>query len=177
MMTRAASPQDRRHLLAITRAAFPEEDLRAVVESLLGRDDVTCLVAGPPGEPVAYVFFTDCEIEPEAGGARPRDERRAALLGPLAVAPHHQRQGIGAQLVREGLRRLSAAGKPAVLVLGDPAYYGRFGFAPTTVRPPHDLPEGWQTAWQALAFEGRAVPEGVLRVPEPWQDAALWREG
>ena len=175
MMTRAASPQDRRHLLAITRAAFPEEDLRPIVESLLGRDDVTCLVAGPPGDPVAYAFFTDCEIVPEEGGASEASERRAALLGPLAVAPHHQRQGIGAALVREGLRRLAATGAPTVLVLGDPGYYGRFGFAPTTIRPPYDLPLGWEPAWQALAFEGRSVPDGALRVPEPWQDAALWQ--
>jgi putative acetyltransferase len=49
-------------------------------------------------------------------------------LAPVAVLPEFQRQGIGSQLIRDGLERCKQAGYDAVVVLGDPAYYFRFGF-------------------------------------------------
>jgi len=49
-------------------------------------------------------------------------------LAPVAVRPEHQRQGIGSRLIREGLSMCRQAGYDAVVVLGDPAYYSRFGF-------------------------------------------------
>src|SRR5262249_35106423 len=49
-------------------------------------------------------------------------------LGPLAVSPPHQRRGIGGALVRAGLEACRHTGFGAAVVLGDPAYYGRFGF-------------------------------------------------
>lgn len=49
-------------------------------------------------------------------------------LGPLAVAPAWQGRGAGQALVREGLKTLEALGSAGCVVLGDPAYYGRFGF-------------------------------------------------
>ena len=50
-------------------------------------------------------------------------------LGPVAVLPDLQGQGIGAALIRDGLERLKALGAAGCVVMGDPAYYGRFGFA------------------------------------------------
>jgi len=49
-------------------------------------------------------------------------------LAPVAVLPTFQRRGIGSKLIREGLERCKQAGYDAVVVLGDPAYYSRFGF-------------------------------------------------
>lgn len=54
-------------------------------------------------------------------------------LAPMAVAPVHQRQGVGAALVREGLVRCKELGFGAVVVLGHPDYYPRFGFVPAAV--------------------------------------------
>lgn len=51
-------------------------------------------------------------------------------LGPVAVRPERQGAGIGAALVRDVLDRAGAAGETLVALLGDPAYYGRFGFRP-----------------------------------------------
>jgi len=50
-------------------------------------------------------------------------------LGPVSVLPVRQRAGIGSALMRAGLERLREAGAMGCVVLGDPGYYGRFGFA------------------------------------------------
>ena len=55
--------------------------------------------------------------------------RPALLLGPLAVDPGHQRRGIGSALMRHALRAAARRGHGAVLLVGDAAYYGRFGFS------------------------------------------------
>ncbi len=56
------------------------------------------------------------------------DARPVALFGPLAVAPEFQRRGLGAMLVQETLPLVKTAGWPGVVIMGDPAYYHRFGF-------------------------------------------------
>jgi len=58
-------------------------------------------------------------------------------LGPVAVDADHRRRGIGARLVQAGLERARADGWPAVFVVGDFAYYGRFDFVPATSRGLH----------------------------------------
>jgi predicted N-acetyltransferase YhbS len=55
--------------------------------------------------------------------------RQALLLGPLAVDPAQRRRGIGAALMRHALRAAARRGHRAVLLVGDAAYYGRFGFS------------------------------------------------
>jgi putative acetyltransferase len=65
-------------------------------------------------------------------------------LAPMAVAPAHQRNGIGSALVRAGLEQCRKLGFGAVVVLGHPAYYPRFGFAPSTrfgIGCEYDVPE------------------------------------
>jgi predicted N-acetyltransferase YhbS len=54
--------------------------------------------------------------------------RPALLLGPLAVAPEHQGRGIGGKLMQRALREARRLGHRALLLVGDAAYYGRFGF-------------------------------------------------
>jgi len=55
---------------------------------------------------------------------------KCLVLGPIAVLPEHQRQGIGKALINEGLERAKEVGFGAVVVVGDPVYYSRFGFKP-----------------------------------------------
>ena len=68
---------------------------------------------------------------------------KAAVLAPLAVTPSFQKQGIGAALVQDGLKRLTEKDYDLVLVLGEPHYYGRFGFDPKLaekLKTPYDGP-------------------------------------
>jgi len=51
-------------------------------------------------------------------------------LGPVAVEPDRQRQGIGAMLINEGVRRLEAMNASGCVLVGDPNFYVRFGFRP-----------------------------------------------
>jgi putative acetyltransferase len=155
-------------ITALHAAAFPQEDLLPLVRALAGRPDVLALVARLGPELVGHVAFTRCGV---AGRAEP-----VALLGPLAVAPQHQRCGIGGALVRQGLRRLAEDGVVRVQVLGDPDYYGRFGFrADAAVAPACAVPDAWRPGWQALALRDVAPPlSGVLEVPAPWREPALW---
>ncbi len=57
--------------------------------------------------------------------------REVVAVAPLAVRPSHQGQGIGGALMTELLARAEAAGLPLIVLLGDPGYYGRFGFEPS----------------------------------------------
>jgi predicted N-acetyltransferase YhbS len=68
-------------------------------------------------------FIGTVRLWPVAAGGRP-----ALLLGPLAVHPDCRRRGVGAALMRRALRAAGDAGHAAVLLVGDAAYYGRFGF-------------------------------------------------
>ncbi|WP_349368052.1 GNAT family N-acetyltransferase [Salinarimonas sp.] len=177
---RAASPADEPALARLYAAAFPEEDLFPIVKALSGLGDVVLsLVATADerggGQPegtrapiLGHVAFSRCGVD---GRAAP-----LALLAPLCAAPEAQRGGIGSALVREGFRRLEEAGVRRVLVLGDPGYYGRFGFTPeTAIAPPYDLPEAWRAAWQGASLgDGPAPPPGRLTPPGPWMRPALW---
>lgn len=53
---------------------------------------------------------------------------RALLLGPIAVHPTHQGEGLGAYLMRSSLAEARARGWERVMLVGDASYYGRFGF-------------------------------------------------
>ena len=83
----------------------------------------------------------------------------------VAVAPHRQRSGIGSRLIRTGLERARSAGWQGVLVLGDPGYCRRFGFASPHTGPRlmalalgPDLPARGDRMEYAPAFGQEAVP-------------------
>ncbi|EAQ23163.1 GNAT family N-acetyltransferase [Roseovarius sp. 217] len=68
---------------------------------------------------------------------------RALLLGPVAVHPTHQGEGLGALLIRDSLERAEALGWERVILVGDAPYYSRFGFAKlaSVEMPPPTNPE------------------------------------
>ncbi|MGH8284998.1 MAG: GNAT family N-acetyltransferase [Steroidobacteraceae bacterium] len=66
------------------------------------------------------------------GRLRCPGKRAIHALGPMAVLPEYQRQGIGSKLVEAGNQRLKDAGCPSVIVVGHADYYPRFGFRPAS---------------------------------------------
>ena len=74
-------------------------------------------------------------------------------LGPVAVAPGHQRHGIGTALIEAGLATLRTEGAAGCVVLGDPAYYARFGFAADAEFCLQGVPPQY---FQRLSFRKRA---------------------
>ncbi|MEM7303821.1 MAG: N-acetyltransferase [Pseudomonadota bacterium] len=167
LQIRTTTPDDLSDLEDLYPAAFPDEDLLPVVRGLLKEPElVISLAAIKANDLIGHAIFTRCGIEdrPEIVG----------LLGPVAVSPTHQKQGVGSAMIRNGLERCREAGFAQVHVLGDPAYYSRFGFeALGTVQAPYEPPEEWAEAWRVIAFEDQELT-GKLTVPAPWQDSALW---
>jgi predicted N-acetyltransferase YhbS len=68
---------------------------------------------------------------------------RALLLGPVAVHPTHQGEGVGALLIAQSLNKAQDIGWDRVMLVGDPPYYSRFGFShlPGVVMPPPTNPD------------------------------------
>lgn len=139
-----------------------------LVRELTAWNVLTLVAVTDDDQPCGHIMFSPCSL-----AGRPE---KLALLGPLAVTPARQRQGLGRALVGEGLRHLNARGLAKVLVLGDPAYYGRLGFAMETgIAAPYTLPDDWATAWQSMALTGAGqMLRGALEVLPPWQKPSLW---
>ncbi len=118
MIIRAEQPGDAAAVHAVVLAAFGRPAEADLVTALAADGDVAIsLLAEMDGAIVGHVLFS-----PVAAPFR------ALALAPVGVAPAHQRRGIATALIREGIDQARRAGWAAVFVLGDPAYYGRFGF-------------------------------------------------
>jgi putative acetyltransferase len=166
---RNSVPADLGAIESLYPEAFPDEDLLPLVRDLLQDMMVTTSIVGATDSRiVGHVIFTKCGV---AGG-----QSNAALLGPLAVTPAWQGQGIGSELVRTGLRQLASMDARLVCVLGDPAFYGRLGFLPeTSIRPPFRLPDEYAGAWQSQQLGSITAPySGELSVPRQWLQSSLW---
>ncbi|ULL19637.1 N-acetyltransferase [Paenibacillus sp. H1-7] len=81
----------------------------------------------------------------------------ALALAPVSVLPSYQKQGIGAQLVRESLQRAKNLGYPAVIVMGHEHYYPKFGFQPASrwgITAPFEVPD---ELFMALELEDNSL--------------------
>ena len=155
-------------LIHLYRAAFPDEDLVPLTTGLMEIQTGVLSIAASSGNQICgHIMWTLCGLEGSS--------EMLALLGPLAVAPGFQRRGIGSGLVIDGFQRLKALGIMQMMVLGDPAYYGRFGFRPNnTVLPPYPIPAIWEDAWQTIRFDEVKPASGRLVLPEIWLKPSLW---
>ena len=96
----------------------------------------------------------------------------ALLLGPLAVHPQHQNQGIGMALMKEGLARAKVAGHALVLLVGDLPYYARVGFG-RTPSGQLELPGPVDPArllYLELTPAALAKAHGLVLAPWRWQE-------
>lgn len=128
MIVRPEREDDIDAIRALTERAFrtaPHADgtEHLIIDRLRAAGALTLsLVAEEGGAIVGHVAFSPVSVSDGSAGWYG--------LGPISVDPSRQGGGIGGGLVREGLARLEALGAAGCVLLGDPAYYGRFGFEP-----------------------------------------------
>ena len=126
MEIRAEQPEDVPAIRHVNAAAFGREHEADLVDRLRGVANTRSFVAvNAEQQIVGHIFFSPVTVD----GDCIRD-RNLLGLAPMAVQPEYQRQGIGSQLIRHGLDACRQAGYQAVVVLGHPDYYPRFGFVP-----------------------------------------------
>ena len=149
MIIRAEQPGDEEAIGAVTAAAFaqmPYSDQTEpqIIERLRAAGVLALsLVAEGDGAIIGHIAFSPVTLEGGEGGWYG--------LGPVSVLPERQGAGVGEALVREGLDRLRTLGAAGCVLLGDPAYYSRFGF-----RNDHSLvlPDVPREYFQSLVLHG-----------------------
>lgn len=101
--------------------AFGTTTEARLVDRLRDSTDCISLVATISNRVIGHILFTPVSLEPPT-------TVRVAGLAPMAVRPEHQRAGVGSQLVRAGLEKCLQHGYGAVVLVGHPEFYPRFGF-------------------------------------------------
>ena len=138
MLIRAEKENDRDAVYAVNVSAFETPSEANLVDALLEQaQPVVSLVAEDNGEVVGHIMFSPVSLSDYP-------DLKVMGLAPMAVAPEHQRKGIGSALVRAGLEQCEQLGYAAVVVLGHPEYYPRFGFSPSSrfgIYSEYEIPE------------------------------------
>jgi putative acetyltransferase len=156
MIIRSEVESDIEIIAEVTKAAFETLAIsrhteQFIIKALRAAGALTVsLVAEIDGEVVGHVAFSPVTISdgnPHWYG-----------LGPVSVLPKHQRQGIGTALIQEGLSLLKARGAQGCVLVGDPAYYQRFGFRNLPVLTLEGVPQEY---FLALPF-GEEPARGVV---------------
>lgn len=160
MLIRNERAGDADAIATATRAAFAEADHSSGTEALIiqalrsaGQLTVS-LVAELGGRLIGHVAVSPVRISDESP--------YWYGLGPVSVLPAHQGQGIGSQLIRASLERLRSSATRGCVVLGEPAYYSRFGFS---THPQLVLPGVPAEYFQAMSFGG-PMPSGTVEYHE-----------
>ncbi|MDF2052418.1 ACT domain-containing protein [Arthrobacter sp. Cr_A7] len=173
LLLRNETPEDRDAILALTAEAFaispatglPAEGEPVEVKVLRALFDAKeylpgfSVVAVLDGEIVGHVISTRGWV----------GEHELLGLGPIAVTPRLQRQGIGSALMKETIARANAAGESGIALLGSPDYYSRFGFVPAAsfgVQSPEAV---WGDHFQLLPLAlWPGGVHGTFRYAEPF---------
>jgi putative acetyltransferase len=131
---------------------------------------IKSLVAEVDNQVIGYVSFSPIFLKSDSSIS-------GYILAPLAVAPKHQKKGIGSNLIKSGIDMLTENGVGVLLVYGDPDYYGRFGFKAEiglSFVPPYSLQ--YPFGWTGMMLNETSIPEQpiqfdcvtALSKPELW---------
>jgi putative acetyltransferase len=160
MNIRAEKPEDVRAVRRVNIAAFQREDEANLVDQLRGMASTFSFVAVDSEQVVGHIFYSPVAIEGDCA-----DDVFILGLAPIAILPERQRQGIGTALIQHSLAECARQGCKAIVVLGHPAYYPRFGFVPAKEK---DLQCEYRVpdeAFMVLELESGALVEcsGVVK--------------
>ena len=152
LLIRHEEPQDVEAIHAVNASSFPGDVEARLVDALRDGGSLTMsMVAIEDDRIVGHIAFSPVQTESGASGLG---------LAPVAVLESHRRRGIGAALIRAGLDACRLLDVGWVVVLGEPAYYGRFGFVAASRFGLHDE-YGGSDAFQALELCEGALPRGA----------------
>lgn len=139
MNIRKEKDSDKEQIWQVNAAAFETEAEANLVNAL--RDSgipFISFVAEEDEEILGHILFTPVELVGDDSGLR------LMGLAPMAVLPKVQKKGIGSQLVRTGIIQCSTQGYDAIVVLGHPEYYPKFGFVPSIeygIKSEYEVPD------------------------------------
>jgi putative acetyltransferase len=152
-MIRHARPADHSAIRAVVEAAFGQADEADLVERLRSGGDVMFeLVDEEAGEIVGHILYSRLWAD---------SVHLYAALAPLAVRPDRQRSGVGKRLTSASIETAKDFGAHAVIVLGHPEYYPKFGFS-TEAAAGVKSPYSGSPAFMALALEDGALEAPLL---------------
>ncbi|CAM4243706.1 GNAT family N-acetyltransferase [Paenibacillus typhae] len=156
MLIRTEKAEDYGQVFRLNELAFGNrEDEAKLVERIRASVEFIpelSIVAEEKGKVVGHILLSGAKVLGE------KHEHPVIVLAPIAVHPDYQKQGIGGLLIEEGKRRAATMGFGAVLLIGYPSYYPRFGFVPAGV---HGL-ELLQFPVPAEVFQICELREGAL---------------
>lgn len=170
---RLEAPGDEPGIRAVELAAFTGPEEADIVDRIRREapDGWHSLVAvDAVGRIVGHLLLTPCLVEDDEGC----QVTRVLAIGPVAVLPEVQFRGVGSALMAAAAGLAIARAVPALVLLGQPAYYPRFGFEPARglgLDPPAE-------AWPDAAWMARRLPAwtedmgGTVRYPEAFEPLA-----
>ena len=158
LVIRDEAPGDAASIDALLRVVFAGDDEAALVARLRAGGELTVsLMAEHDGQIIGHASFSRAAIDADSG------RLEVAWLAPVAVAAEHQAKGIGSAMIQEGLGRCRAQGFAYAVVVGNPDYYSRLGFAPAP-----KLQSRWSgDALMAASLSGTKPGEPAGTLVEP----------
>ena len=176
MNIRFAQETDLVSILNVVETAFSDEENKVIMN--LAQDlsvettspSTKSLIAEIDNQVIGYVSYSPIFLKSDSSIS-------GYILAPLAASPEHQKQGVGSNLIKSVIDILTKDGADVLLVYGDPAYYGRFGFKEEIGRsfvPPYPLQ--YPFGWAGMMLNGTSIPEqpiqfecvSALSKPELW---------
>lgn len=154
MDIRTEKPEDLEAVRQVNIAAFGRENEANLVDRLRGMESTFSFVAVQSDRIVGHILFSPVVVAGKCSS-------NLSILGlaPVAVLPEYQRQGIGTLLIQQGLEECRRSGFQAVVVLGHPDFYPRFGFIPASrksLKCEYDVPD---EAFMVLELESGSLQD------------------